>query len=770
MSEQIETLDSQDDAGEFQRWLLELKLAEKDTVEWVSRARKVVRRYRDDRDGLATDRKKFNILWSNIQTLFPAVYSRAPQAVVSRRYNDDDPVGRVASTILERSLNFEIEHFSDFDSAMRNSVQDRLLAGRGVSWARYEPTLEPMGQEAGEYGEDYDGEQTEELTDDVQVAERVVDEHSPIDYVFWEDFLVSPARTWEEVRWVARRVYLTKDEGMERFGDEFANVPLDHKPTDLNDKSTLDHVQSAFKKAEIYEIWCKTSGHVYWLSKSYKKLLDKKPDPLELEEFFPCPKPLSATMTTNSITPIPDFCQYQDQATELDELTERIYLLTKAVKVVGVYDAASTGVKRMLNEGVDNEMIPVDNWAMFAERGGIKGQVDWLPIDMIVNARTALEASRDAMVQQIYELTGMSDILRGASNPAETATAQRIKSTFGSLRLRSMQKEAAQFADSLIRIKAQIMCKFYQPETLVAMSGVALTDDAQLIPQALELLKDDPMRTFRVEVNADSMVEIDEQADQAARMEFLGAVGQYMTQAVTASQAIPEAAPLMAKMLMFAVRSFKVGREMEGSLEQTLNNLKPPAPQQNGEQMKMQMQMQLEQAKMQASRDKELAQLQADIQSNQSRAAADIEIEKAKMQATAQTKMLEHQHNAQLESLKAQAADMQAAQKMEFERYKADLDADTKLLVAKINAKTQLQLAGLTEMQAAEATDISIPEASSLHDALSALVQSVNASTENILMAHGAGQQALTQAISDAMTRPKQVIRDPATNKIIGVQ
>jgi hypothetical protein len=41
----------------------------------------------------------------------------------------------------------------------------------------------------------------------------------------------------------------------------------------------------------------------------------------------------------------------------------------------------------------------------------------------------------------IYEVTGISDIVRGQGNAQETATAQEIKSQWGSLRIRKLQKQ-----------------------------------------------------------------------------------------------------------------------------------------------------------------------------------------------------------------------------------------------------------------------------------------------------------------------------------------
>ena len=47
---------------------------------WEARAEKIVKRYRDDnRSQHTNETAKFNILWSNVQTLVPAVYAKLPR-------------------------------------------------------------------------------------------------------------------------------------------------------------------------------------------------------------------------------------------------------------------------------------------------------------------------------------------------------------------------------------------------------------------------------------------------------------------------------------------------------------------------------------------------------------------------------------------------------------------------------------------------------------------------------------------------------------------
>jgi hypothetical protein len=620
-----------DRKGLARRWQVELELAEKECRSWCERGRKIVKRFRDERDAMEAGAKRFNILWSNIQTLRPAVYSKKPKPEVARRFKDQDPVGRVASLILERCLEYELEQYGDFDAAMKNAVEDRLLPGRGIAWVRYEPHFT--------------------TTEDIRVVDY---ECAPTDYVYWEDFTHSPARTWEEVRWVGRRVYMTRDELKARFGDEIApRVPLNYKPEHLQeDKTTPEN--EAFKKAVVWELWDKLGRQALWITPGFDEVLDVRQDPLQLEQFFPCPRPMFATTTTSTLVPVPDYVEYQDQADELDCLSERINLLTKALAVRGVYDGSQTALQRLLSEDTENQLIPVDSWAAFAEKGGIKGSVDWLPLEVIVVVLEKLHVAREAVKQTLYEITGMADIIRGASDPRETATAQEIKGRFASIRLQELQQEVARFGRDLLRLKAEVISSHFQDETIVQMGGVAQLNpaDHEFIPDALQLIRDDRARGFRIDVESDSMVMLDETNERQARVEFLGAVGTFLKESMVAAQTMPALGPLLGEMLMFGIRGFKVGRAIEGVFEKTMQQLQQMPPQQPGAQ-----QAQEAAAKQQAAQNK-------------------LEVDQAKLELQAQ----QDSHAQQMDQAKLMLEQNRDDQSMQLEAARIALDRDKAML------------------------------------------------------------------------------------------
>jgi hypothetical protein len=751
----------------YEDWYKTIMGYERQYKRWEARVDRIVKKYKDDSRYDRNPNARFNILWSNVQTIQPAIFARLPRPDVSRRFRDNDPIGRVASMMLERALEFEIEHYGDYKSAMNNAVLDRLLGGRGVSWVRYEPHFavdEPGEPDDGfQVTEDSDEAETQEATE-IENPERIEYECAPVDYVHWKEFGHTPgARTWEEVTAVWRKVYMSRPALVERFGEELGyKIPLDTKPQD--DKNSYKPMDGVYE-AVIYEVWDKETGKVLWLSKSLGKIIDERDDPLQLENFFPCPKPLYSTLTTDSLEPIPDFVIYQDQARELDTLCDRIDGLINALKVRGVYDASNSELQRLFSEGENNTLIPVDNWQAFAEKQGMRGAIDLVDIAPFAQALNQCYMAMEQVKGQIYELMGIADIQRGQSDPNETLGAQIIKSNNASGRLKTMQHAVVDFATTLLSIKAQIICNHFTDETLVQISGaMQLSDqDKQYIPQAIALLRDESSKNFRIEVTSDSMIYQDEQQEKSDRMAFLQAVGGFMAQAVPMVQNTPELAPMALEMLKFGVTAFKAGKQLEGIIDETADKLRIMAQQSQGqpkppppEVQKMQMQMQIEQAKMQARQ----GEMQAQAQLEQAKLQGQMQLEKAKQEYQAQENQLKFQ-------LEEQRNMMDREMEMKVAQMKMMTERNTQVLLAHINngAKIEVARIGADESDGAMAYMTEQDMAKSMESPMQPIADAIGQG--NMQMAQAISQ--LVQTINEQHSRPKTVVRG-ADGKIIGVQ
>jgi hypothetical protein len=731
---------------------------------WEARTTKIIRRYRDDQNtgtGMTNDAARFNILWSNVQTLIPAVYARMPKADVSRRFGDNDQVGRVASLLIERALDYEIEHYPDFRSSMRHAVEDRFLGGRGVSWVRYDPHIkqQDIPDDGLQITEDIEEGESRDAQGDIfnQTAgtdgapEEIDYECAPTDYVHWRDFGHSCARTWEEVTQVWRWVYMSKDAVTERFGKKIARkIPFNSSPDGLTKYGQSSKTND---KAKICELWDKETAKVYWLMENWVDLLDERDDPLGLEGFFPCAKPLYATTTSDSLVPVPDFILYQDQANELDILTDRIDGLVKSLRVRGVYDASQPALQRLLTEGDNNTLIPVDKWMAFSEKGGLKGSIDLLPIETLASALINCYQAQANIKGQIYEITGISDILRGAGAASESATAQQLKGQYAGLRLRAMQESVSLFASELLRLKAQIICTKFQPETILRLAAADQMSpaDKQMIPQALQLMQDSPLRSFRIQVAADSLVQLDENQNKQDRVEFMTAFSNFLREAVPAGQASPEMVPMLMDMIKFGIGGFKQARTIEGSIDAALQKMaeasaqKAQNPPPNPEMLKAQAAEKTAQMKV-----------QADVQSQQARAQADMQIEQMKMQMEAQLETQRQQHDAQLKM-------QELAAKEQYERWKTELDAATKIMVARIGANPGMDIP-MIEAQQAAADTITKELGDNVRMAMDQMTNAQN----NMANMHSESMQRLHDVLR-AANAPKRIVRGP-DGRAMGVE
>jgi len=579
---------------------------------------------------------------------------------------------------------------------------------------------------------------------------------------------LTTARTWEEVTAVWRKVYMERPALVERFGEELGGkIPLDTKPE--TSKSFSEKMGEMSREALIYEIWDKATGQVIWLSKSMGKILDTRDDPLQLENFWPCPKPMFSTLTTDSLIPVPDYVLYQDQARQLDTLADRIDGFIQALKVRGVYDASEPSLARLFTEGENNTLLPVKNYAAFSEKGGLVGAINLVDIKPIAEGLNMAYQAMEQVKGQIYEIMGIADIQRGQTDPNETLGAQIIKSNNASGRLKTMQHDVVNFATALLQIKAQIICQHFTDDTIVKISGAMQLSpqDQALIPQALMLLKDEPAKNFRIEVTSDSMIYQDEQQEKADRMEFLSAVSGFLSTALPAAQSTPELTPMLIEMLKFGVTAFKAGKGLEGLIDETADKFrqqakamegqpKPPSP----EMQKLQMEQQMDQAKMQAQVQAKQAEMQAQMQMETQKMQMQMELEKAKQEYQAQENQLKFQLEEQRNMMDREMEIKVAQMKMNTER-------NTQVLLAHINngAKIEVARIGSDDSDGAQAYMTEMDMAKSMEHPLQPIADAIGQSNQQMTLA----LSDLVNTINENHNRPKQVVRGQ-DGKIIGVQ
>lgn len=581
-------------------WDAQLTAAEKVFRDWNNECAEILKIYLQEKAQMGVERNygknmegMFNILWSNIQIMLPAIYSQPPIPVVKRRFRDSDPVARLASEILERALSTELEtderKGKGLHDVLLSAGLELLLKSRATTWQRYEP----------------------EFAVDEAGMEVVVSETAPVDFVAGSDFLHCPKSTWAEnvtSGWVARKVMLTREEGIRRFGDVFRKI-------DLNRDDNSDDNGEMLKTTNVWEIWDAATKTVIWMIREPTVVLEEKQDMLNLDGFFPCPRPAYATVSTENLIPVPEYRQYRTLAELLDRQTRRISGLVKELRVAGLYDKTMGDIGNLLTkEG--NVLIGIDGLTQLAGKGSgggntLMGVVQYLPIDVIAKTLVALYEARERTKQTLYEVSGIADIMRGVVDPREKLGQSELKHSNASTRIEIRRKNMEILARDILRQKAEIIAEHYSPNTIRQISSYdqlpqivelkkkgMVMEVETLFAEAIKLLKGDRMRGFRVEVETGTTVMMNDQQEKAKRIEFLQALGAFIEQAMPAAERYPQMLPLFGQMMLFGTRGFRIGRQLEMALEETISMMEK-LPQQNNEQNEQQQTQQKHQMELQ---------------------------------------------------------------------------------------------------------------------------------------------------------------------------
>jgi hypothetical protein len=613
-------------------WIHELNLSTRHEKKWRDRARKVIKVYRDEQD---TGDAKFNILWSNTMTQLPALYSAMPKPVVSRRHGER--IGRELAMGLERCLEYSLDPGGayDFNRIGQKLMLDYLLPGRMVARVKYHPIITSSLSFEGE-GDDMEMEEDDEaaFTRETKFDDELVDEEVRVYHIPWDQYRQAVVNNWDDMWWVGYgNHFLTQEEIIDQFGSEHKNVPMSHiSHFEDKDGSQSDEAEKRMvKRAQVWEVWDREERKIYGMVEGYDKFLFEADDELKLRGFFPSPEPCNIVETPDSLVPIPEYTLYQYQAEEINSVTKRIDNLIDAMKLSGLYPGSQKDIIKQMLSSRENVLIPVEDWGAITERGGLQGMIEWLPLKEVSDAWQRLVVHRQTLIQEIFELTGISDIQRGATDPRETKGAQQLKAGFATRRLLPKQQDTQRFFRDLFRIQAEIIAEHFQPETIARMAQL---DDTPEFRQAIEVMRDDALRSFTIDIETDSTIAADEQLEKQGAAEFVMALSSYLQQIFPIVQQQPAAIEPLGKMLLWLTRKFKIARDAEEEIEGFMQSFAQMPQQQDdaaqAEAQAKQAEMQMESQKQQAELAIKSQESQAEIQRKNLETQALIARENAK--------------------------------------------------------------------------------------------------------------------------------------------
>lgn len=721
------------EAQKVETWLRELDLALEREKDFRKTGREVVELYECQK--AEQSRHQFNILYSNTETLAPALYNSTPRPVVQRRFKDEDKLGKMAASTCERVLEFLIDpgesEYSPFDGLMSSAVLEALLPGRGVTRFKYEPSFNEVGEEV--------------------TAETVCGEEVP-----WEMFRHGYGKKWAQVPWVSFEHRFSKEEVEETFGEEIANALtfdeyFETTRDDQTDKDYPERTTQGTKLAQVFEIWDRTTKRVLFISPCYKdKPLKEGGDPLKLQGFFPCPQPLQMFQKISSVTPTAIYQTYREQARELNAVTYRINLLVRALKVRGAYDANLGDIANILTAD-DNVLKPVDNVAALygsSGAGGLDKAIWLMPIEKLIAVVQQLYLAREQIKQTIYEITGIADIMRGSSQASETLGAQEIKNQWGTLRLKRAQKRVANYVRESLRIMAEIAVTNFSVDTLSKMTGLPwptqeVKQQAQVQAQQLQviaqqaqqqaqatsqqppqppeqwqqqmqqvqmilqtpswddvvgLLQSDLLRSYRIDIETNSTVDAEATEDKQNITDLTNALAQLLNGLAPLVESGTLPFEFAKAMMLTIVRRFRFGPELEDSLEGMRAPEPKPDPKAQALEAKAKMDQQSAELKSKQEQEKhqlEMQKMQGELAIKQREAQmqlavkqAELDLKREELAMKAQELQLKREDMVVQSQLKRQDMAMQA--EMSREQHRQGLEttaANTSATLATAAAK-----------------------------------------------------------------------------------
>ena len=542
-----------EEAKEVKKWLDRIISAEKKWDTYHDLIKEIREYYKNEKH-----KNKQNVFWSSIETLKPFIYFKPPVPYVERKSKFNNQVEDAACKILEKALVHNLEA-QDFDGVIKYARNDYLLSGLGLTVEKYVPTFEKVMQEV--------------VTPDAVMNEEVeilTDAKVETTYIDPKNLLCdcNHVSVWEDCQWVAQIIEMTKQEVIDQFGEQIADKILE---PGMSQEEELD------RPTKVYRIWDEKDNRIIYLSKEVKdEFLRVDDDVLKIAGFYPFPKPVFATLANDGLIPVPDYSEIKCQLDELDGVNNRMRLTMQALKVSGAYDGSFPELANLLDKDVT--LIQVSDFDKIREKGGIEGFVGFMPIGQYIDALAALAERRAQLIQAIYEITGVSDIMRGNSDPSETATAVTKKTNFGTLRNQDRQNDFQRYLTDVLKIKAEIICEMWTPELLAQYAEPETPQE--VLMAAIELLKTDKIRNLTLGIETDTSFMQDEQADKT--LNAVKVIQEMITAAFQTVSVQPALLPLYKQMIDSVVLTLPNTRQFSAAIDEAIGRIEAelaqPAP------------------------------------------------------------------------------------------------------------------------------------------------------------------------------------------------
>ena len=494
-------------------WLSRIKAEEKSHSDFRDRGREVSEVFHDDL-GAGGDELYVPLLWSVVQVEHSGVYSSQPVPDVRPANDEKNPTFRKASDVLERGIGHFVDDQS-FDNNFHRTIDDFLAIGLGTIRIKLDSEIVdvPINQQPPppDIAAAMDEEAWAAFEQAQQRTEKAVgNQNMTWEYVSWDRFGWEPCNSWRVCEFIYFRHRMSQAQIKARFGRTLS------ASKDKNDIGQPDSWKN--KTFDIYEVWDRKNKKQLFISKNEREPIEVNKDPLGLPQFYPIPYPMMTNLPSDELLPKADYDFIEPYDRELNRLQERRMALIEQIKAVGGHEEGMPELGQIMDQE-DGQSLAIKNLAQRTQGGGFEAVLFQLPLEEKVAVLAKLTEQIMFVKSQVDEILGIADIVRGVSNAKEGVGTQELKGRWVGIRLSRKRDLVAYTVREMFRIMGYVLVTHFTDDNLRRLTQVEIDE------QTLQLLRNDLMMDFSIDIETESTVAKDEFQERTTRQDMLSSVG-----------------------------------------------------------------------------------------------------------------------------------------------------------------------------------------------------------------------------------------------------
>ena len=410
--------------------------------------------------------------------------------------------------------------------------------------------------------------------------------------LMYNEVYIDPAiRRWSRCRRIAFETAYSIAEFKDIFGVKaYLSLSAPDNDSDSDAKNKRQDIK-------VFEYWDFYEKEVYWFAENSSDFIRPKgyrlPNEVEenetgeiearnglydLDGFFPCPPPLIMNSPTDEFWPIPEYYQLMEIFDEIHTIFSRMMETTRAYRARLLFDSGIEGLSEAINEMPESGAIGISNLtkALVTANGDIKNVAQYVPTEGIIASLQQLYVSLEQRLNTVYRLTGISDMLQGlASDQTQRTFGERqMTEKYALNQLEEPQRKMQEYVRDCYELITEMALKNFKDSSLdIYMIPATLAPkDKENYVAAREMLKQNSKR-FRIELETDSTIALNEQYDKQMRIELANTLTSALEKTASIAESSPELANVELHALKYLIQGFRQAKMFQSEIIEAIDNV-----------------------------------------------------------------------------------------------------------------------------------------------------------------------------------------------------